>query len=206
MLRFVPLGAVERADGGRPTSRGLPPAAFWGTGRLRGNGRRPPKRDSQGSGPLSGCGQSPPFSPRDGCVDAAASWSAGRHASVFPARLPTVPDGQSAPTPCSPPRQTKIRRANSEALLPRRGKQRRIRTPAAYPCPAGQGCVISPCRNAPAAFPPAPHNPPRTGQPSRRACPRCFAARAFVYIISERLPRRPLPALDRAAAEWYHRC
>ena len=43
------------------------------------------------------------------------------------------------------PRDTsKIRRANSEALLPRRGKQRRSRTPAAYPCPPGQGCVIPP--------------------------------------------------------------
>ena len=58
---------------------------------------RSPKRDSQGSGPLSGCGQSPPFPPRDGFVDSAASWSAGRHASVPPARLPAVPDGQNAP-------------------------------------------------------------------------------------------------------------
>ena len=30
MLRFVPVGAVERVHGGRPTSRGLPPAVFWG--------------------------------------------------------------------------------------------------------------------------------------------------------------------------------
>ena len=32
-LRFVPNGAVKRVHGGRPTRRGLPPAAFWGTGR-----------------------------------------------------------------------------------------------------------------------------------------------------------------------------
>ena len=32
MLRFVPKGAVKGIDGGRPTSRGLPPAAFWGMG------------------------------------------------------------------------------------------------------------------------------------------------------------------------------
>src|SRR5699024_2421272 len=64
VLRFVPNGAVERVDGGRPTSRGRPPAAFWGRGDGE-NGRWFPKRDSQGSGPLSGCGQSPPFSPRD---------------------------------------------------------------------------------------------------------------------------------------------
>ena len=31
-LRCVPFGAMVRVDGGRPTSRGLPPAAFWGTG------------------------------------------------------------------------------------------------------------------------------------------------------------------------------
>ena len=76
----------------------------WGRRGMRGNGCRPPKRDSQGSGPLSGCGQSPPFSPRDGCVDSVASWSAKGYASVPPARLPTIPDGQSAPTPRSPPR------------------------------------------------------------------------------------------------------
>ena len=28
MLRFVPKGAVKGIDGGRPTSRGLPPAAL----------------------------------------------------------------------------------------------------------------------------------------------------------------------------------
>ena len=31
MLRFVPNGAVVGVDGGKPTSRGLPPAAFWET-------------------------------------------------------------------------------------------------------------------------------------------------------------------------------
>ena len=32
LLRCVPFGAMVRVDGGRPTSRGLSPAAFWGTG------------------------------------------------------------------------------------------------------------------------------------------------------------------------------
>ena len=33
LLRFVPVEAAVGADGGRPTSRGLPPAAFfWGRG------------------------------------------------------------------------------------------------------------------------------------------------------------------------------
>ena len=56
-FRFCP--AAERVHGRRPTSRGRPPAAFWGDGRRGENGRCFPKRDSQGSGPLSGCGQSP---------------------------------------------------------------------------------------------------------------------------------------------------
>ena len=34
-LRFVPLGTVVQIDGDRPTSRGLPPAAFGGMGRRR---------------------------------------------------------------------------------------------------------------------------------------------------------------------------
>ena len=32
MLRFVPNGVAVGVDGGKPTSRGLPPAAFWETG------------------------------------------------------------------------------------------------------------------------------------------------------------------------------
>ena len=52
--------------------------------------------------------------------------------------------GKAPQRPALPRDTPKIRRANSEALLPRRGKQRRSRTLAAYPCPAGQGCVISP--------------------------------------------------------------
>ncbi len=71
---------------------------------------------------------------------------------VFPARLPAIPDGQTAPQTALSREPPKIRRANSEALLPRRGKQRRIRTPAAYPCPAGQGCIISPPPFLPPAF------------------------------------------------------
>ena len=88
--------------------------------------------------PLSGCGQSPPFSPRDGCADAAASWSAKGYASVFPG-APARPFlmGKAPQRPAFPRDTPKIRRANSEALLPRRGKQRRSRTPAASPCPCG---------------------------------------------------------------------
>ena len=44
MLRFVSVPAVERTHGGRPKSRGRPPAAFWGTGRWGGKRRRFQKR------------------------------------------------------------------------------------------------------------------------------------------------------------------
>ena len=137
------MGAAIRSGWGGGASRRRqaheqgPAACGVGDGRF-------PKRDSQGIDPLSGCGQSPPFSPRDGCVGAAASWSAGRYASSFWRACQTVLEGQTVSSSIFAPRQTKIRRANSEALLPRRGKQRRSRTPAAYPCPAGQGCVIPP--------------------------------------------------------------
>ena len=39
LLRFVPVGAAVGADGGRPTSRGRPPTAFFGGRGARGNGR-----------------------------------------------------------------------------------------------------------------------------------------------------------------------
>ena len=54
VLLCVSGGAVEGADGGKPTSRGLPPAAFWGTGRREDGGDvgRSPKRDTQGTGPI----------------------------------------------------------------------------------------------------------------------------------------------------------
>ena len=158
------MGASFRSGWGdsasrRRTAHEQGPSAcgvFWNGGS--------PKRDSQGIDPLSGCGQSPPCrqcrlpvplarsrrlsAPRTGtcrlrrfrnavCMNRCAL-------SVLPARLPTVPDGQSAPRSTLPLDTPKIRRANSEALLPRRGKQRRSRTPAAYPCPPGQGCVIPP--------------------------------------------------------------
>ena len=129
MLRFVPVGAVAGVDGGRPASRGLPPAAFWGPG-IGGERADSPKRDSQGMNPLSGCGQSPPFPLRDGRQNRAC----GRGGTLAfagtkncktprplprpPARLPTVPDGQSAPTPCSLPRQPKIRRATLKRFCP----------------------------------------------------------------------------------------
>ena len=51
--------------------------------------------------------------------------------------------GKAPQRPALPRDTPKIRRANSEALLPRRGKQRRSRTLAAPLAPAGQGSVAS---------------------------------------------------------------
>ena len=62
---------VSFLSGGRARTRrtadeqGPSACGVLGDGR-RGDERRSPKRDSQGSGPLSGRGQSPPFSRRDG--------------------------------------------------------------------------------------------------------------------------------------------
>ena len=97
--------------------------------------------------PLSGCGQSPPFSPRDDCVDSVASWSAKGYASVFPARLPTVPDGQTAP-------QTALPRDNPKSGAP---TLKRF-------CPAGANSVAPAHRQRPLPLrgKAAPFNPPST--------------------------------------------
>ena len=96
----------------------------------------PPKRDSQGMNPLSGCGQRPPFSPRDGCVNAVASWSAGRHASVPPARLPAVPDMQAPPLPTLSRDTPKIRRATLQRFCPQ-GQTASLSHTCSAPCPCG---------------------------------------------------------------------
>ena len=44
LLRFGSIGALERADGGKPTCRRLPPAAFGGRSRTVSAGIRPEKR------------------------------------------------------------------------------------------------------------------------------------------------------------------
>ena len=128
---------------------------------LSGCGQSPPGRQCRLTAPLArsrrlsapraGGRQAAIRSAWGGCAQTATSPRAGacrlRHfgnavcmnccpLSVFPARLPTIPDGQTTPTPCSPPRQTKIRRATLKRFCPQ-GKQRRSRTPAAPPCPCG---------------------------------------------------------------------
>ena len=63
----------------------------------------------------------------------------------------TALEGQTVYSSNFPPRHAQNQARHSEALLPRRGKQRRIRTPAAPLAPAGQGSVarnrpfLSPC-------------------------------------------------------------
>ena len=73
---FVPFGAEVGTDGGRLTSRSLPPSIFLGY-----------EWDSQGTSPLSGCGQSPPFPPRDGRGETGAAGGGER---------PVAPDAPAA--------------------------------------------------------------------------------------------------------------
>ena len=110
---------------------------------LSGCGQSPPGRQCRLTAPLArsrrlsapraGGRQAAIRSAWGGCAQTATSPRAGacrlRHfgnavcmnccpLSVFPARLPTIPDGQTTPTPCSPPRQTKIRRATLKRFCP----------------------------------------------------------------------------------------
>ena len=77
------------------------------------------------------------FRPRDGVYLHPLRGNAQRPVPPFPGAPVNFSDGQNAPKPCFLPQHAKIRRANSEAPLPRRGKQRRPRTLAAPPCPCG---------------------------------------------------------------------
>ena len=139
MLRFVPKGTVEGIDGGRLTSRSLPPAAFWETGTGGERGRFPKKGFSRDES-LERVRAEPAVLP--------AGWLRGlggfveRKRVCFrpPARLPAVPGGQSAPTFYSLRDGFKIRRANSEALLPA-GQTASIPHTGNVPLPAGQGSV-----------------------------------------------------------------
>ena len=134
MLRFVPKGAVKGIDGGRPTSRGRPPAAFGGRGRGK-TEAVPQKGIPKGLIPWAGAGRAR----RSPCGTA---WETGRAEGTEigilsaqkgcsgvaripasdiprpPARLPAIPDGQSALTFCSLPRQTKTRRATLKHFCP----------------------------------------------------------------------------------------
>ena len=164
------MGAAVRSGWGGGASRrrtaheqGRPPAAFWGKllpfpkkgfsrvwtlERVRAEPAVPPAGWLRGFGGL--------MERRRVCFR-----SSGAPARPFlmgkPFLHPTLPRD----TP-------KIRRANSEALLPRRGKQRRSRTPAAYPCPPGQGCVISPTLSFQALEACFPHSPAAASDKKRR--------------------------------------
>ena len=77
----------------------------------------------------------------------------GGHRAPFPGAPGKFPDGQNALSPRFLPRYAMIRRATLQRLCPQ-GKQRRMRTHAAPPCPPGQGSVISPPRaHVPALLP-----------------------------------------------------
>ena len=204
MLRFVPVGAVAEVDGGRPTSRGLPPTAFWGTG-IGGERADSPKRDSQGMDPLSGCGQSPPVSLRDGRRNRACgrdgtlafagtkNCKTSRRLPRPPARLSAVPDGQSVRNSLLSPATNQDQARDSEALLPRRGKQRR---PAhrQHPLPP-RGKAASPnaslCRRqAPAPEPAAVYSHCRLNRNETQRARPLLVGRARVIPEAEGAGRR----------------
>ena len=169
---------------------------------LSGCGQSPPGRQCRLTAPLArsrrlsapraGGRQAAIRSAWGGCAQTATSPRAGacrlRHfgnavcmnccpLSVFPARLPTIPDGQTTPTPCSPPRQTKIRRATLKRF-----------------CPAGANSVA-----------PAHRQPPlplrgKAASPNARLCRRQAPAPepAAVYPACRRkrnAPQQPCPLL-----------
>ena len=157
-----------------PPARGLAVCGVLGDGR-RENGRRFPKRDSQGSGPLSGCGQSPPFPLRDDFVDTAVPWSAGRHASVPRARRPTTVQGQTAPQTTFSRDKPMIRRAILSSAFAPQGQTASNTHPRSAPCPTGarQRRPTRRRRQAPAREPVTvcPHTRPKRNAP-QPACPR----------------------------------
>ena len=57
MLLCVSGGAVEGTDGGKSTSRDLPPAAFWGDGKTGEMARFPKKGIPKGLVPWAGAGR-----------------------------------------------------------------------------------------------------------------------------------------------------
>ena len=143
VLRFVPHGAETGETAASPRVGACRLRRFGGWGRWR-DACRPPKRDSQGMDPLGGCGQSPPFSPRD---SRGKTLPRERRAKgfAFPGAPTKPPLMRKALVELLFPRYTYIRRATLQRFCPQ-GKQRRIRTHAAPPCPPGQGSVISPPR------------------------------------------------------------
>ena len=82
-------------------------------------------------------------SPRRMFAKKSADSQCGSFSPSFRRACQTVFDGQNALIFCFPPRQTKIRRANSEAPLPA-GANSVASAHRQHPLPAGQGSVISP--------------------------------------------------------------
>ena len=82
-------------------------------------------------------------SPRRMFAKKSADSQCGSFSPSFRRACQTVFDGQNALIFCFPPRQTKIRRANSEAPLPA-GANSVASAHRQRPLPAGQGSVISP--------------------------------------------------------------
>ena len=130
----------RQGDDGKPTSRGLPPAAFWGTER-RGKTRPVPQKGFPRDWSLGRVRAEPAGLPagRHGENAAAEEMGKGFALSGAPAK---PPDGQIAWGEQLFPRYTHIRRAALQRLCPQ-GKQRRMRTLAAPLARPGKAASFS---------------------------------------------------------------
>ena len=172
----------DGGDGGKPMSRGLPPAAFWGTGR-RGKVRPVPQKGiPKGLVPWAGAGRarrSPrgmvaktrrpreeravfaareaPIAPSPPCSGRVcqplkdACEYAKRFFPVLPARLPALPERQTAPQRTFPRKPAKTRRATQQRLCPT-GANSVASAPPQRPLP-GRARQRRPTRAVPARHP-----------------------------------------------------
>ena len=140
----------DGGDGGKPTSRGLPPAAFWGMGEMEGC-LPSPKKGFPRDGSLGRVRAEPAVLPAGQQGENAAAGEAGEGLRV-PWRADKAPLMRKALVELLFPRYTYIRRATLQRFCPQ-GKQRRMRTPqrllarqgkaASFPRPAGMRSGIN---------------------------------------------------------------
>ncbi len=140
----------DGGDGGKPTSRGLPPAAFWGMGEMEG-WPPSPKKGFPRDGSLGRVRAEPAVLPAGQQGENAAAVETGEGLRV-PRRADKAPLMRKALVELLFPRYTYIRRATLQRFCPQ-GKQRRMRTPqrllarqgkaASFPRPVGMRSGIN---------------------------------------------------------------
>ena len=153
---------------------------------------------------MGGCGQSPPVSPRDGCVASAASWGAKGYASVFPARLPAVPDWQSAPTFCSLPRRLQNQARQLCSVFAPQGQTASNTHTGSAPLPAGQGSVAQRAAGGRPLLVGLPPSAPTAApsEPKRSAPAPCsWGGRASPWGRRRWLPALPAPRKNSPRTE-----